>query len=231
MYGCPKGPHDAAAPFALSLHHLSALDVSHADLIIIAGALRVDYLCMFTYVPERARHLYPCIDPSQVALLRDTQASAGATLSNLEVFPLDGKEDWAGFARGLEIGAALGATRATAHIHNASDHETAVARFAAFCDMAAPYGIAPGLEFNAFSSVHSIQSASAIVRDAARGNANLVCDMLHLVRNGGGPADVAAAADIIGYAQINDGPLDRRDLAATAPQYHDGHRSAPDRGV
>ena len=209
MTNLMKSPYDGAVPFALSLHHLNALDASHADLITIAGALGIDHLCMFTYVPQSVRHLYPCIQSDQIALLRDVQAAAGATLSNLEIFPLDGKEDWAGFAHGLEIGAALGATRATTHIHNAADHDTAVARFAAFCDMAAPYDIAPGLEFNAFSSVRTIQAASAIVRDAARTNARLVCDTLHLVRNGGSPPDVAAAADIIGYAQISDGPLTR----------------------
>jgi sugar phosphate isomerase/epimerase len=201
------GSRPGARRFPLSLHHLNAFDVSHAELLTIAGEFGCDHVCMFTHVPEAARAIYPCITPDQVPMLRDVQRSSGVTLCNLEVFPLDGQEDWAAFARALETGAALGATRATTHIHNAPDHETAVARFVAFCDLAAPYGISPGLEFNAFAGVKDIRSATAIVRDADRPNGALVCDMLHLIRNGGGPDDAARAADIIGYVQISDGPL------------------------
>jgi sugar phosphate isomerase/epimerase len=193
--------------FPLSLHHLNAFDASHADMIRMAGAFGCEHVCLFTYVPEAAKHLYPCIQPEDVAMLRAVQREAGATLCNLEVFPLDGREDWAAFDRALETGAALGATRATTHIHDAPDHATAVERFGRLCDLAAPYGISPGLEFNAFAGVKDIRTATAIVRDAARPNGAMVCDMLHLIRNGGGPDDVAAAADIIGYVQISDGPL------------------------
>jgi sugar phosphate isomerase/epimerase len=193
--------------FPLSLHHLNAFDASHAEMIRMAGEFGCDHVCLFTHVPEAAKHLYPCIQPEDVPALRAVQAASGATLCNLEVFPLDGQEDWAAFERALETGAALGATRATTHIHDAPDQETAVARFGRLCDLAAPYGISPGLEFNAFAGVKDIRTATAIVRAAARPNGSMVCDMLHLIRNGGGPEDVAAAADIIGYVQISDGPL------------------------
>jgi len=193
--------------FPLSLHHLNAFDASHADMIRIAGEFGVEHVCLFTHVPEAAKHLYPCIQPEDVPLLRAVQEESGAALCNLEVFPLDGKEDWAAFDRALETGAALGATRATTHIHDAPDHDTAVGRFAKLCDLAAAYGISPGLEFNAFAGVKDIRTATRIVRDAARPNGSMVCDMLHLIRNGGGPDDVAAAADIIGYVQVSDGPL------------------------
>lgn len=198
-----------ASRFPLSLHHLNAFDVSHAELIALAGETGCDHVCLFTYVPEAARGLYPVVMPQDVPLLRERLAAARVTLCNLEVFPLDGQEDWPGYDAALATGAALGASRATAHIHGTDDPEVGAARFAAFCDLAAQHGITAGLEFHAFTSVPDIIAAARIVRAAGRANGQLVCDALHLIRNGGGPADVAENADIIGYAQISDGPLAR----------------------
>jgi sugar phosphate isomerase/epimerase len=195
--------------FPLSLHQLTALDAPPARLIELAGRSACEHVCLFTYVPEAARGRYPLVTASDVPDLRARMEGDGVSLCNLEVFPLDGREDLAAFAQALETGAALGATKATAHVHNISGSQEAVARFAAFCDLAAPFGIAAGLEFNAFSGVGDIVSAAAIVRAAARPNGQLVCDALHLFRNGGIVADAAANADIVAYAQLSDGPLSR----------------------
>jgi len=195
-----------SARYPLSLHQLTALDAAPAELIAIAGALECPYVCLFTYVPERARGVYPMVSAEDVPMIAALLAQHGVSVCNLEVFPLDGG-DMADFESGLSVGAALGATRATVHIHEA-DHATAVARFATFCNRAGAHGITAGLEFNAFSGVADVNAAAAIVRDAGRTNGSLVLDMLHLFRNGGTPADAASVADITGYAQLSDGPLD-----------------------
>lgn len=193
--------------FPLSLHQLTALDAAPSRLIDLAGRAGCAHVCLFTHVPEAARGRYPLVTAADVPDLRARMDAEGVSLCNLEVFPLDGNEDHAAFAVALETGAALGATRATAHIHEASGFDEAVARFAAFCDLARPYGIIAGLEFNAFSGVCDIGSAAAIVRAAGRANGQLVCDALHLFRNGGSVVDLAAHTDIVGYAQLSDGPL------------------------
>lgn len=195
--------------FPLSLHQLTALDAPPARLVELAGQAGCAHVCLFTYVPEAARGRYPLVTAADVPDLHARMADAGVSLCNLEVFPLDGREDFDGFAKALETGAALGATKATAHIHEVSGRQEAAARFAAFCDLAAPYGIVAGLEFNAFTGVADIVSGAAIVRAAERANGQLVCDALHLFRNGGSVADLAAQADIVGYAQLSDGPLSR----------------------
>nr|WP_232307302.1 sugar phosphate isomerase/epimerase [Sphingomonas sp. Y57] len=196
------------APAKLSLHHLTALDTSPAELIAIAGRLGCEHVCLFTYVPDAIAKLFPCVGEGDVAELAASLEQAGVTLCNLEVFPLDADPDWAGFERSLAVGRALGASRATVHIHDLDDRAGAAA-LARFCDMAAGFGIAAGLEFNGFSAVRTLSQAAAIVEAADRPGASLVCDMLHLVRNGGGPDDIAAARDRIGYLQICDGPRDR----------------------
>ena len=193
----------------LSLHHLTALDATPAQLIGLARDNACAHVCLFTYVPEAARGAFPMVMPADVPALRAVIEAAGVTVCNLEVFPLDGSNDVAGFASALDTGAALGATRATAHIHDVADEDEAMARFATFCDMAAEHGITAGLEFNAFSAVNDIEGAAGIVRGAGRPNGQLVCDALHLFRNGGTVDAVAAQADIIGYAQFCDGPMER----------------------
>lgn len=194
----------------LSLHHLTALDASPAELIAIAGQLGCDHVCLFTHVPDAIAQLFPCVTEGDVPAVSAALDEAGVSLCNLEVFPLDGDPDWAGFERSLAVGRALGASRATVHIHDVDDRAGA-AMLARFCDLAAGFGIVAGLEFNGFSAVRTLPQAAAILRAADRSNAALVCDMLHLVRNGCGPGDVAAERDLIGYLQICDGPLERAD--------------------
>ncbi len=194
--------------FALSLHQLTALDAVPSRLVELAGETGCDHVCLFTFVPEAASGRYPLVSAGDVPDLRSRMADAGVSLCNLEVFPLDGQEDREAFARALEVGAELGATKATAHIHDMTALDEAVDRFGAFCALAAEYGIVPGLEFMGFTAVHDIGTAAKIVRAAGRGG--IACDALHLFRNGGTVADVATNADLIGYAQLCDGPLDRR---------------------
>ena len=182
---------DRRPRFRLSLHQLTALDVQPGELIAIAGALGCAHVCLFTHVPEQAMGIYPIVTEVNILAIASQMARHNVTICNIEVFPLDGGR-LADFESSLTVGAALGATRATAHIHDA-DHSTAVARFAEFCDLAARYGIRAGLEFNAFSAVKDIHAAAAIVREAARPNGSLVLDMLHLFRSGGVASDVAAA--------------------------------------
>jgi sugar phosphate isomerase/epimerase len=196
-----------STPHALSLHHLTALDATPEELIAIAGELRCDHVCLFAHVPEAARHVYPRVGEGDVPAVAEALRKAGVTLCNIEVFPLDSDPDWAGFGKALAVGHALGATRATAHVHDADEAEGA-RRLARLCDMAAGFGIIVGLEFNGFSAVRTIDRAAAILAATDRANVALVCDMLHLVRSGGGAADVARHRDRIGYLQLSDGPSD-----------------------
>jgi sugar phosphate isomerase/epimerase len=191
-----------------SLHHLTVLDAPAVELIGIAGELGCDHVCLFTHVPDAIASLFPCVGEADVPAVSAALRQTGVTLCNLEVFPLDADPDWAGFERSLAVGQALGASRATVHIHGLDDAAGAAA-LARFCDMAAGFGIIAGLEYNGFSAVKTLNQAATILRATERPNAAMVCDMLHLVRNGCTAADIAANRDLIGYLQICDGPLER----------------------
>lgn len=189
----------------LSLHQLTALDASPTALVAIAAALKLDAVCLFTYVPEAARRIYPVVARGDIDAMLGVMAATGLTLSNIEVFPLDRDDDPHRFDDGLAVGAALGATRATVHIHDA-DTARATARLSAFCDIAAGHGLDAGLEFNGFSAVGDVATAEAVVRGADRANGRIVLDLLHLVRSGGSAADVARVADLVDFVQLSDGP-------------------------
>lgn len=207
------------SPTRLSLHHLTVLDASPLELIAIAGELGCDHVCLFTHVPDAIAQLFPCVREGDVADLSAALQQSSVTLCNLEVFPLDAAPDWAGFERSLAVGQALGATRATVHIHDIDDREGAM-MLARFADLAAGFGIIAGLEFNGFSAVKTLPQAAAILTAANNANAALVCDMLHLMRNGGGPGQIAAERDRIGYLQLCDGPL----IRAESDRWHEAIR-------
>lgn len=194
--------------FPLSLHHLCALDVSAAELVDLAAANHCRLVSLFTNVPG-IEGTFPTVRPADVPDLAARMADRGVTACNLEAFPLDGTTDMATFHTGLEVGAKLGATKASAHVYDAASLDEAVERFSRMCELAAPYGITVGLEFYAFSWSNDIEKAAAVVRGAAQANGSLVCDTLHFVRNDCALESVARHADIIGYAQVNDGPASR----------------------
>lgn len=212
----------------LSLHHLTALDTTPGQLVDIAGALGCDHVCLFTHVPEQARHVYPAVTRSMSGDISRALADAGVTLHNLEVFPLTPDVDLNVFREGLEVGASLGAKRGTAHVHIAEEAHAANI-FAAFCDLAAEYGLSVGLEFNAFSKVRTPAAAAAIVGAVARYNGDIALDFLHFVRSGAGPAVLAQVAPLVGYAQICDGPAE----ITREDRWHEAieNRSLPGAGV
>lgn len=191
---------------SLSLHPLNALDASPAELIDIAGRLDVGLVCLFTYVPESAAGLYPLVRPEDVPTLQQALDDKGVRVCNLEVFPLDRDGLPDDLLPGLETGAQLGASKATAHIHEIESEQQAVDRFAAFAERATSFEITAGLEFHNFSAVRDVGTAERIVR--AAGGGSLVLDTLHLVRGGGTAADAARVADLAGYIQLSDGPLE-----------------------
>lgn len=189
----------------ISLHHLTALDSTPAELVTIAGTLGCPRVCLFTNVPETARHLFPIVTLDMREQVSEALAQAGVRLHNIEVFGLTPNEDLSAFHSGLAMGASLGAARATAHIH-IEDQDEATQAFGRFCDLAAEYRLKVGLEFNSFSKIRTASAAATIVHRAARANSDIVLDFLHAIRSGASAHQLRQIASIVGYAQICDGP-------------------------
>jgi len=80
-------------------------------------------------------------------------------------------------------------------------------QFAVLVEMAAQRGMETTLEFGPRLGVDSLPAALDAIRHVARPDFKLVIDTMHLVRSGGGAADIAALdPGLIGYVQLCDAP-------------------------
>jgi len=190
----------------LSLHQLTVLDATPLELIDIAAQAGCGQVCVFTH-SSAPQMMFPVVEEHDVDDVRARLTSAGVEVYNLEFFPIAPEVDFEAYDRALRVGAAVGGRRATAHIHD-SDESRALRTFDRFCRLAAGHGLQVGLEFTAFARVSTLDAAVAFIEKANQPNAAVAVDVLHLMRNGGDPARLAAIDPrLIGYMQICDGPL------------------------
>jgi sugar phosphate isomerase/epimerase len=138
-----------------------------------------------------------------LARIRDT----GVGILQVELLQLGRDTDVASTRAMLEGAAALGASRVVATGDDPDDHVLAD-RLARLCDLAAEYRMIVDLEFMPFRHLATLPQALRVVALAARDNACVMIDALHLFRSGGTVADVAAAAESrLGVCQLCDAPL------------------------
>lgn len=197
----------------LSLHHLTAMDVSATDLVRLAAAVNCEHVCLFTYLPDDVAKHYPLVQAGDVSGLSRAMTDAGVTLHNIEVFPIAADTDFAAMETGLGLGARLGARHATAHVHE-QDRGTARQKLQHLCDIAARHRIHVGIEYNPFSTIKTPADAASLVRACGRDNLGIIADFLHTMRSGAGPQALESISPMISGAQICDGPRDAPEQGA-----------------
>jgi len=197
----------------LSLSPLGFLDVDPPTLVSIAAEAG------FSSVSMRMRPAVPAgihysleaggeAAQQTLARIRDT----GVGILQAELVPLERATDVGACRPLLEAAAALGATRV---VVTGDDPEPSVVagKLAEIADLAAAYGMTVDVEFMRFRCLATLEHALAAVATAGRDNVAVMVDALHLVRSGGGAADLAAADPRrLGVLQLCDGPM-----AAPAP--------------
>ena len=108
----------------------------------------------------------------------------------------------------VEAGVEVGAR----HVLVASRHpdrSATIERFGDLCDRAAEGGLTVVLEFLPIFTVRTLGDALEAARAAARPNAGVLVDTLHLARSGGSPADLGAVDPaLLPYLQLADAPTD-----------------------
>ena len=194
-------------PHALSLHHLSNLDITAPELIRAAHDGGFSHVCLFTMGWPSPDFTFPVVNEGQ--LLKDTRAALADT--GIKVFNADAPFLWPDvdvtmYKKGLEVAASFGATNATAVIGD-PDVSRASDNFGKLYELARSFGINACIEFMMMGTVNSIQAAESMARAAGALEGSITVDTLHLVRTGGTAADVAKLdPKMIGNIQINDGP-------------------------
>ena len=82
-------------------------------------------------------------------------------------------------------------------------------RFAAFCDLAAPFGLTADLEFMPWTEVPDLASAMRVVAAASRPNGGILVDALHFDRSHSRIEDLALLPrEWLHYAQLCDAPAE-----------------------
>jgi len=189
------------------------MEAEPPELVSIASAVGCQQVCLFTNIPvfdsseaANSSSPFPLVTESNRQLLRARLRDTGVAIANIEFFSLTPGLDIESYRHGLELGSELGARCAVTHIYD-PDPARALDNLGRLSDMAAEYALDVALEFMGVSpDCASIQRAVDLVQQVRRDNLGIAVDMLHLVRTGGTPEDVAAVSPgLIRYAQLCDG--------------------------
>ncbi len=204
---------------ALSLHHLSVMDLSPAELIDTAAALGCPHVCLFTFQPGSAVSM-PLVHDGDVALLRRRLRDAGVSVLGTTSFALEADTDIASYEAGVERSAGLGAQHANCRITD-PDEARVIDHFGRFAEFCVKRGLVPLIEPSGYRNADAQPQALRII--AKVGHGGLTLDPLHITRTGTRWEAVEALDPaLIGYVQLCDGPLE-------APAEHYPEESAFDR--
>jgi len=183
----------------IMLHQLNATGVSPAEFVRIAADCGCGRVTMFAYdgghvLPRSNTGLsYPTpIDAENKDEVARALTECGVTLDGVEFFPLTADVDFDLYRPALAIGRDLGATRAVSHIF-IEDDALVVERLREFCDLVAGLGMKVTSEFCPLTAGNpSLERAKWLVDQVGRDNFGIGVDVLHVIRSGATPADIAA---------------------------------------
>ncbi|HTP97993.1 MAG TPA: TIM barrel protein [Casimicrobiaceae bacterium] len=136
-------------------------------------------------------------------------ADTGVMVLDVEILRLKPETKVGEFRGVLETAARLGATNALV-ADNDPDEARFTDNFAALCDLAAPFGIAPNLEPMPWTEARNFAQGARIVGNAKRANAGLLIDPLHFDRGGSVASEIGSVpTSWIRYIQMCDVPAQR----------------------
>lgn len=217
----------------LSLARLSALRVPPPSLVRWAAAAGFDLVGALRLTPTRDGSGHAMLGESP--LRRETMtalADTGTAVLDVEVFRLRAGTDVREAVPLLEAGAELGARYLLCTVED-DDLVRRAQALGALCELGSSYGLTCMVEPMVFSAVRTPREAQDLLRAAGDQDAGVLVDALHLVRAGGGPADVARLAPgLLPYVQLSDAatalPAASREAAVVEAV---GLRLAPGDGV
>jgi sugar phosphate isomerase/epimerase len=191
----------------LSLAALGFLELDPPALLDVAGAAGFSSVSLRTWAAVPGGPEYPLLEGEPLGRrTREWIDATGVGILQVELVSLARDVEIESYRPVLEGGAALGAERVVAC---GDDNEVVVVeRLAELCDRAAELEMSVDVEFMPFRRLATLQQALAVVASAARANAHVMVDALHLFRSGGSLAEVAVAPrSRIGVCQLCDAPL------------------------
>lgn len=206
------------------LDHLCVVDADPVHLVSLAAANGFAGIGLFqTALPVLPlMPVFDCVaDRPLRRRVRQALADTGVRIDLVYPFTLTGRSQAADFAPALDSAADLGAGAVNVLAYDRDPARRADV-FAAFCDLALARGLKVALEFYPPSRVPTLADAIDLAEAVARpGQVGVNVDLLHLMRSGGSPADLAAAPhEAVLFAQVADGML----VAPPDPEVEAGAR-------
>jgi len=198
------------APDLLALDHLTVADTTPSQLIALAAEVGSPAVCLFLEpmaVLPRMPEFRLLGDTPERRETRHRCEGLGIHIDLAYPFTLTARTQVQAFRRAMETAAWLG-VRALNTLHYDRDPQRRIDLFAAFCELAAEYGLRVAVEFYPLSQIRSLPEALDLVARIERpGQVGVNIDLLHLMRSGGRIEDIRnAAPGSISYAQFCDGP-------------------------
>ena len=181
------------------LHQFNAPETSLVELIGMAGAHGCQAVSIFgfngaTVLPARNASLaYPeAVTAENRREVMRALNDHGVSLDGIEFFPITAEVDFEVFRPALAQAREMGAKRVVSHIFIEDDAHV-VDRLGRFCELAAAEGLKVSTEFCPMTPGNpSLARARWLVEQVGAANFGIGLDVLHLIRSGGTPADVAA---------------------------------------
>ena len=176
-----------------SLAALTVLELSPPDMVEVAARAGYSHVGLRLEPATPQEHHFPLMADAELRhrtrqRLRDT----GIKVLDIEILRLKPETRVQDFLSLLEVGAEFGATELLI-AGNDPDEARLGDNFAALCDMAAPLGIHPHLEFMPWTDARDFSQAWRIVESAARPNGGVLIDAFHFDRSGSSLAELATA--------------------------------------
>jgi len=193
----------------LALHQITMMDGGPEGLVRFAAEAGLDGICLFTATPLDANGIpmFPVVTAEAVNSFKSLLRDHDVRIINAEYFPVMAAQDVAAYLPAITLAAELGAKRLVSHIHE-TDRHRAEDQLSKLCNMAFDRGLEVGLEFTGFAAgCNCLDDAVALHDRLSQPNLKMAIDALHLFRTGGTLEQVQAVdPEIIGYAQLCDGP-------------------------
>ncbi|CAG0954005.1 Inosose isomerase [Burkholderiales bacterium] len=192
----------------ISLAPLTALEVAPPEFVSTAAAAGYSHVGLRLVAATTTEPQYPMV--GDTPMVRETRARLDATgirLLDVEILRLRPDTRVADFLPAIETGARLGASYVLV-AGDDPDEARLADRYAELCDLAAPCGVSPQLEFMSWSHAKDLAQAARIVARAGRGQGGIVVDAFHFHRSGSRLEDIARVPPSrFRYAQLCDAPL------------------------
>lgn len=190
-----------------SLAHLTVLHASPPELIRLAAGAGYDAVGVRMNQVTPNEQVWPLItDPAFLQQTMDAMEETGVRILDVELVKLTPGFHAPAFEPMLATAASLGAKHVLTQAHDPV-FDRVVVNYAAFCDLAASYGLTSDVEFLTWTEMRDLDITARLLRAVDRPNSGLCIDTLHFDRSGCRTEDISALpASWFHFAQFADAP-------------------------